>query len=119
MSKKKTYADEAAIDKQKDLIASDSESETGEETGEETVEETVEKTVEEKAVINDVIGTVTGCSKLNIRSKPSVNSNVLTEVLMLSELKIDTGNSNEEWFKVCTETGIDGYCMKKYVSLKQ
>ena len=65
------------------------------------------------------VGTVTGCSRLNIRQGPNIKSPILGEVTVLSELKIDESESTKEWFKVCTEKGVDGYCMKKYVSLNQ
>lgn len=48
----------------------------------------------------NVIGVVTDCLKLNIREKPSKDS-------------------NDDWYAVCTATGIEGFCMKKFVAVRQ
>ena len=67
----------------------------------------------------NVIGVVTDCLKLNIREKPSKDSRVVTVVTCLDELEIDIGDSNDDWYAVCTATGIEGFCMKKFVAVKQ
>lgn len=33
--------------------------------------------------------------------------------------KIDMGSSNDGWYAVCTATGIEGFCMKKFVAVRQ
>ena len=67
----------------------------------------------------NVIGVVTDCLKLNIREKPSKDSRVVTVVTCLDELEIDMGDSNDDWYAVCTATGIEGFCMKKFVAVRQ
>lgn len=67
----------------------------------------------------NVIGVVTDCLKLNIREKPSKDSRVVTVVTCLDELEIDMGDSNDDWYAVCTATGIKGFCMKKFVAVRQ
>lgn len=67
----------------------------------------------------NVIGVVTDCLKLNIREKPSKDSRVVTVVTCLDELEIDMGDSNDDWYDVCTATGIEGFCMKKFVAVRQ
>ena len=60
------------------------------------------------------------CERLNIRSKPQRdkdNSNVLCVVDIDAKLLIDEEKSNVIWYAVTTETGIDGYCMKKFVTV--
>lgn len=66
-----------------------------------------------------VFGVVTNCVRLNIREEPSISAPIITEVNALSELMIDLAASNEEWYSVCTEAGIEGFCMKKFVAIKQ
>lgn len=66
-----------------------------------------------------VLGVVTNCVRLNIREEPSISAPIITEVNALSELMIDLAASNEEWYSVCTEAGIEGFCMKKFVAIKQ
>lgn len=67
----------------------------------------------------NVIGVVTDCLKLNIREKPTKDSRVVTVVTCLDELEIDMGDSNDDWYAVCTATGIKGFCMKKFVAVRQ
>lgn len=66
-----------------------------------------------------LIGVVTDCLKLNIREKPSKDSRVVTVVTCLDELEIDMSNSNDDWYAICTATGVEGFCMKKFVAVRQ
>lgn len=86
----------------------------------ETVEETEEVT-EETEVIEDktpdeipkpVYGVV-NCSKLNIRRGPSIDTASLC--IVEGGSKLDIEQFNEEWFKVLTEDGISGYCMREFI----
>lgn len=83
----------------------------------EIVEDTpVTETVEEVA---EVFGVVTDCLRLNIREKPAKDSAVVTIVTCLDELKIDPDNSTDDWYAVCTASGVEGFCMKKFVAVRQ
>lgn len=62
-------------------------------------------------------GVVTA-GKLNIRKLPSPNGEVVAQVAQNTTLQIDTEASTAEWYKVYTPAGIDGYCMKKFVTIK-
>ncbi len=70
-------------------------------------------------VVEDIIGVVTDCLKLNIRKEPNKDSDVLVVVTCLDELKIDPDASTDDWYAVCTASGIEGFCMKKFVAVKQ
>lgn len=83
----------------------------------ETVEEQETELCEDAA--RNVIGVVTDCLKLNIREKPSMDSKVVTVATYLDELEIDMGDSNDDWYAVCTAAGIEGFCMKKFVAVRQ
>lgn len=63
-------------------------------------------------------GYVTDCLKLNIRKEPSLQADILCEVPVAAKLLIAPDTSTEEWFNVVTESGVDGFCMKKYVNIK-
>lgn len=63
-------------------------------------------------------GTVVDCIRLNIRKKPSVNSQPVGSVAVNTELKVNLNQSNDEWLKVCTKDGTEGFCMKKYVKIE-
>ena len=67
----------------------------------------------------NVIGIVTNCLKLNIREKPSKGSRIVTVGTCVDELEIDMGDSNDDWYAVCTAAGIEGFCMKKFVAVRQ
>ena len=89
-----------------------------EETAEVTVEEILEETTNE-VVKEPVIGIVTGCDKLRVRAKASTDSDIVTVVDAGSELHIIDGeNASADFFKVTTEVGIDGFVMRKFVTIK-
>lgn len=64
-------------------------------------------------------GTIANCSKLNVRSKPSTEAEVLTVLEAKSEVLIDPARSTTEWLKITTASGVDGFCMRKFVSVKK
>ena len=66
-----------------------------------------------------VVGKVAGCVRLNVRKSPRTDAEVLCEVSNNSELLIDTDQSTDKWFKVCTAAGTEGFCMKKYVAVQK
>lgn len=85
---------------------------------EETVEETVEEVVEEEVVKEDVTGVVTGCSKLRVREAASANAKVLCEISENSKVIVNEEESTKDFYKVCTEAGVEGFCMKKYITVR-
>lgn len=74
-----------------------------------------QETVETAALPKIVEGVVVDCVKLNIRTEPDIHADVACVLDVMSELKIDVSKSNSEWFKVSTATGVEGYCMRKFV----
>lgn len=60
-------------------------------------------------------GVVANCAKLNVRVKPSVKADVVCVLDAKTEVTIDVDKSNDEWLKVRTAAGADGYCMRKFV----
>ena len=83
------------------------------EIAEDTRVEEIEEAVEE------IIGVVTDCLRLNIRKEPNKDSEVASIVNCLDEVKIDPETSTDEWYAVCTVAGIEGFCMKKYIAVRQ
>ena len=65
------------------------------------------------------IGQVVGCKKLNVRKLPSQDAKILCELTERSEVMIDEKASTALFYKVCTESGIDGYCVKKFIKILQ
>lgn len=83
------------------------------------VEVTVEEPVENQVVeVETVVGVVSGCAKLNLRAEANVNSKVLTILNEDVELAVSPNFSTEDFYKVVTATGVEGYCMKKFITIK-
>ena len=78
----------------------------------------VNETVETVTLPKSVSGTLSNCSKLNVRSKPAIDADVLVVLDVNSEIAIDPARSTNEWVKVTTAAGVEGYCMRKFVSAK-
>lgn len=75
----------------------------------------VNETVETKPIPDTVTGMVVGCSKLNVRAEADLFSNIVCVLDNRSEIAIDVNKSNGDWFYICTATGVEGYCMRKFV----
>lgn len=79
---------------------------------EEVKEAEVQQPVESKTYGT---GTVTGCIRLRVRSKPCLGDNVICELNQGTEVLIDKSESTFDYYKICTEAGIEGYCQKPYI----
>lgn len=89
---------------------------------EETVEPEVEAApeVEETPAVEPVptkIGVVADCSRLRVRAAANTEAEILCEIEAGKEVAIDESASTADFYKVCTETGIEGYCMKKFIKI--
>lgn len=62
-----------------------------------------------------VIGTVANCTRLNVRAKNDSAAEVVCVLDAGSKVTIDKKQSTNEWFKVTTNAGVEGYCMRKFV----
>lgn len=62
-------------------------------------------------------GVVDNCQAVNLREYPSVTSESLAVLQKGSVVEIDINESTDEFYKVFTSSGIDGYMMKKYVRI--
>lgn len=85
-------------------------------TPEEFIEPKVEPKIEEKPV-KPLSGLVVNCKKLNVRKSPDLKADVLTVIDAKAKVVIDESKSTEDWYKVRVK-GIDGFCMKKYITVK-
>ena len=104
----------------RELKSSNKEAQVSEVKVENTPLEQIE-TVPEEVVApaaNPVV-VVSNCSRLNIRKKPNLNANVVcvinagTELTVVRPFKI-----GDEWVRVSTKDGVEGHCMRKYVTSK-
>ena len=61
-------------------------------------------------------GKVAGCAKLNVRKTPSKDGEVLAIINEGSEVVINKIKSTMDFYAVCTATGVEGFCMKKFIA---
>lgn len=78
----------------------------------------VKDVTETEELSNPTMGIVSDCKKLRVRNYPELEANVICEIEVGSKVVIDENKSTEEFYKVCTETGIDGYCMKRFIKVE-
>lgn len=71
-----------------------------------------------KPVITSFKGVVTGCDMLNVRSKPDKESDVVSMLQRDVEIEIVDTNASDDFYKIVTEIGIEGYCMKDFIAIK-
>ena len=79
--------------------------------------ETVEVEQEPKEEPKYLTGIVTDCIKLNVRECPNSTAMILGTVNASVDLIIDSEESTEEFYKIYTSVGLEGYCMKKFVTI--
>lgn len=81
-----------------------------------TVVDPVVETVETVTLPETVEGVVVGCTKLNVRANPDATADVVCVIDAAAEININVEKSTNDWFYVCTAAGIEGYCMRKFVT---
>ena len=103
---------------------------SGEEPETEVEEETVEEEqpLEGQTTISEVepevpaaeirkFGKINNCKKLNVRKLPSRDAEIISELVEGSEVMIDEKESTALFYKICTEHGIEGFCMKQFIKV--
>lgn len=79
------------------------------------VEEALPVDVETPEVL---VGFVSGCNKLNVRSNPWIDAKVLTVINENDEVSVIRHETEpEDFYQVRTKNDVEGYCMKKYITL--
>lgn len=68
-------------------------------------------------VDNMQIGVV-NCLRLHIHSEPNLDSEIVCKVRYLTEVVIDPDSSTEEYYKICTAIGAEGFCQKDLITIK-
>ena len=77
--------------------------------------EEIEAVIETKPIIQ---GIVDGCAKLNVRKQPVANAEVVCVIERNTKVMIDENESTDEFYKVCTVSGIEGFCVKRFVVIQ-
>ena len=83
--------------------------------------EPVDQPVEESPKKETKVGIVANCKKLNLRRSPlkdSDGANIITVLLPGVAVVIDEDESTPNFYKVTTDTGLEGYCMRQFIEVK-
>ncbi|QJU22494.1 SH3 domain-containing protein [Enterocloster bolteae] len=62
-----------------------------------------------------VIGLVSNCANLRVRKEPDDKAEVLGTISVNTEVMIDEAESIGEFYKVYTDSGLEGFCMKQFI----
>ena len=84
-------------------------------TGASTMPELTKETIDTVVLPKTIKGVVVNCAKLNVRAYPSRDAEVVCILDVTSEVEVYTEKSTYDWVCVCTVSGIEGYCMKKFI----
>ena len=93
---------------------------------EETTEEVTEEVTEPEVIVpsiennvenNEVIGKISGFEKLYVRKEASKDSEPVGIVTDKDDILIDITNSTDDFYKVITSNGLEGYCVKEFVKI--
>lgn len=79
-------------------------------------EKPVVETIEEAPAV-EKHGVVVDCIRLNVRSAPSIDAEVVCEIDCSTDMLVYEEESTDEFYKICTSSGIEGFCMKKFVTI--
>ena len=66
---------------------------------------------------NRKFGKISNCKKLNVRKLPSRDAGIVSELVEGSEVMIDEKESTALFYKIYTEHGIEGFCMKQFIKV--
>ena len=73
--------------------------------------------VENNVENNEVIGKISGFEKLYVRKEASKDSEPVGIVTDKDDLSIDVARSTDDFYKVITSNGLEGYCVKEFVKI--
>ena len=62
-------------------------------------------------------GVVVDCAKLNVRRAPNATAPVIYTIARGTGVIVVEDESTDEFYKVYTETGVEGFCMKQYIMI--
>ena len=55
---------------------------------------------------------------LNVYTRSDTSSEAVCMIYYNSEVEIDLGNSTDDFYKICTASGAEGYCQKEFITIK-
>lgn len=61
---------------------------------------------------------IVNCIRLHIHAEPSLDSDIVCKVRYLTEVEIDPAESTEDFYKIYTPIGAEGFCQKDLITVK-
>lgn len=61
---------------------------------------------------------IVNCLRLHILAEPNPDSEVICKIRYLTEVAIDMTNSTNDFYKIYTAIGAEGFCQKEYITIK-
>lgn len=58
------------------------------------------------------------CLRLHMLSEPDLASEVICKIRYLTEVAIDLDSSTEDFYKIYTAIGAEGFCQKDLITVK-
>ena len=58
------------------------------------------------------------CLRLHVHSEPRLDSEIVCKIRYLTEVLIDLDQSTEDFYKIYTAIGAEGFCQKELVTIK-
>lgn len=65
----------------------------------------------------DMLTGVVNCLRLHIHSEPTTESEVICKIRYATEVEIDPSKSTEDYYKIYTAIGAEGFCKKELVTI--
>lgn len=64
-----------------------------------------------------IIGVVTDTQWVSVYAYPQLGSEIVCRIPAFTEVEIDEAESTDKFYKIFTETSIEGYCARKYIAV--
>ena len=61
-------------------------------------------------------GKVIGCTCLNVRNANNLDAKIVAVIGAGSTVTINKSKSTPDWYYITTEDGVEGFCMKPYIT---
>lgn len=61
---------------------------------------------------------VVNCLRLHMFAEPNLDSEIVCKFRYLTEVAIDLDNSTEDFYKIFTAIGAEGFCQKEHITIK-
>lgn len=61
---------------------------------------------------------VVNCLRLHVFSEPRLDSEIVCKFRYLTEVAIDPDYSTDDFYKIYTAIGAEGFCQKEHITIK-